>query len=393
MGRPQKGSVWFHKQRKYWVASLEWTDELGHRKQRKRKVENKSAGDILIKKWQRELDQEGAAYLDAEKITFKQLADEYKEQRLIEPVYRNEKKVKGQRDWRGQRYRLEHLVAHFGKKRIRSITYADIEAFRNRLLSTKVQYPTKKDGTPGASRERSISDVHRVLSLLRTVLTYGYQKEWLTRNPFSKGKGLIEMSQEVPRDRVLSIDEQRALLGACQSKYRRHIYPIILTALDSGCRRGELLKLTWRDVDLEKGTLRVVAMNTKTNKLRVIDLEPVTIAELRKVHKASRKLLDDLVFGIRDNFKGAWHSAMKEAQIGGARFHDLRATAITFWLLRGMRMEFAMRRSGHSDPKIFMRYVRMSESIRETHREQLREWELAEGLAELAGENRSELIN
>jgi hypothetical protein len=50
-----------------------------------------------------------------------------------------------------------------------------------------------------------------------------------------------------------------------------------------------------------------------------------------------------------------------------------------------MRMQFAMRRSGHSDHKTFMKYVRCCEEIQQTLREQLREWELAGSLAELAG--------
>ncbi len=75
---------------------------------------------------------------------------------------------------------------------------------------------------------------------------------------------------------------------------------------------------------------------------------------------------------------------MTKAKITDARFHDLRATAITTWPLRGMSMPFTMARSGHAAPRTFMGYVRMAEEIREKQREQLREWELAASLAELA---------
>jgi integrase len=194
------------------------------------------------------------------------------------------------------------------------------------------------------------------------------------------------MSQESPRERILSMDEQRKLLQACQNADRRHIYPVILTALDSGCRRGELLKLRWCDVSLEKGELHVTATNAKTNRARTIDLEPITIAELRRLWDISPRESDGLVFGIKTNFTRAWRSALKAAEIiTPTRFHDLRATAITFWLVRGMGMEFAMRRSGHTDPRIFMRYVRTASEIREKQRAQLKEWELASSLAEMAG--------
>jgi integrase len=388
MARPREGSVKWNKKRKSWIARLDWIDEDGKKQCRKRQVENKSAGLHLVKIWIRDIEERGQVYLDAEKITFTQLAEAYQEQRLISPVYRDGKKVKGLRDWKGQRFRLQTLIEHFGKRRIRSITFADIETYRNHRLDTMVAVK-KKDGTVVKKRDRSIGDVHRSLALLRAVFTFAFQKEWLIRNPFSKGEGLIAMAQEVGRERVLSTKEQRKLLVACQNKDRRHIYPLILTALDSGCRRGELLKMTWQDVDLEKGAVRVVATNAKTNRPRVIDLEPITVAELRKLAGESGAFADELVFGIKSNFTRALRSAMKEAEITGARFHDLRATAITHWLLRGMAVPFAMNRSGHADPRMFMRYVRMCEEIQQKRREHLREWELAASLAELTDDGAS----
>jgi integrase len=384
MPRPREGSVTWNKKRKAWIARLDWQDADGKKHCRKRQVEGKSAGNTLVKKWIRDLEEQGEEYLDAERITFKELADKYEAVKLVPAEYREGKKVSGLRDWERERWRLKILVKHFGKRRIRAITYADIEEYRNLRLATKTTL-TKK--------ERSIGDVHRTLARLRAVFTYAVQKEWLTRNPFSKGEGLISMAQEVPRVRVLSTDEQRKILQACQTKQRRHIYPIVLTALDSGCRRGELLKLAWRDVDLEKGAITVIATNAKTNRQRVIDLEPITMAELRKMAKDSGGFPDDLVFGVKASFDFGWRVAMEEAKITGARFHDLRATAITTWLLRGMSVPFAMNRSGHADPKIFMRYVRMCEEIREKQREHLREWDLAASLAELAEPERPELIN
>src|SRR5919106_4761340 len=124
MPRPRTGSVTWNKKRKYWEARLDWTDDDGRAKCRKRQVENKSAGNILVKKWILDLEEQGAAYLDAEAITFEQLADKYKEVRLVAPEYRDGRKVKGLRDWKGQRFRLGRLVDHFGRRRIRSITFA-----------------------------------------------------------------------------------------------------------------------------------------------------------------------------------------------------------------------------------------------------------------------------
>ncbi|HEU0179423.1 MAG TPA: site-specific integrase [Blastocatellia bacterium] len=390
MGRPRQGSVYYNKARKTYIAQLDWTDDTGKRRQRKRQVENISAGNNLVKKWIREIDEHDVAYIDAERMTFKHLAEKYEATRLIEPQYRDGVKVAGLRSWEMQRWRLKHLIKIFGKRRIRSITYADIERYRNERLATPAKI-TKK--------QRGIADVQRGLSLLGAIFTFAVENEWLTGHPFKKGKPLISMAMEPPRERVFSTDEQRAILQNCQTTTRRHIYPIVLVALDSGCRRGELLNLKWADVDLDRGTLTVLAENAKTNRKRAIDLEPITVEQLRKMAKESGGFADQLVFGIKATFQRAWHVSLKDAKVENAHFHDLRATAITTWLLRGMSMPFAMARSGHADPRTFMRYVRMAEEIREKQREQLREWDLAASLAELAGGDveiepeRSELVN
>ncbi len=284
-------------------------------------------------------------------------------------------KVLGLRDWKGQRNRLAVLVEYFGAKRIRSITAADLERYRKDRLQT----PTKM-----RQEERSVADVNRSLALLRTALTFAVKSGWLIRNPFTMTTGIISTAQENTRERVLSTDEQRRLLQACQNIVRRHIYPLVLTALDSGARKNELLTLLWRDMDADKGLMRITAENAKTNKARTIDLEPITVAEIRKLRELSGGDPDERVFGIKKTFRRAWESAMREAEIENARFHDLRATAITTWLLRGMQTEFAMRRSGHTEPKTFQRYVRMCDEIRQKQREQLREWDLAASLTSLA---------
>jgi len=74
MARPREGSVKWNEKRKAWIARLDWQSDDGKKHCRKRQVESKTAGNILVKKWLRDLEEQGAAYLEAEKITFKELA-------------------------------------------------------------------------------------------------------------------------------------------------------------------------------------------------------------------------------------------------------------------------------------------------------------------------------
>jgi integrase len=379
MGRQRTGCVNWSRSRKAWVARLDWVDEGGRKQCRKRQVTNKSEGQRLVKDWLRELEEQGQEYLKSDRVTFAEVAAEYEREVLVEPVYRDGKKVAGLRDWKGARNRLKYLVDYFGPRRVREITAGDLRKYRNHSLKT----PTLL-----RKGERSVADVNRSLTLLRSVFGYAVEAKKLAANPFTNAKNLIQQSLETTRERVLSTDEQRRLLEACRRPAREHIYPLVLLALDSGFRRGELLGLTWKDLDLEKNETEATSHKGNLTRTRLVDLEPLTLAELRRLKERrgleGKDRRDDSVFGLKSNFTKSLRSAMREAQIEGARFHDLRATAITTWLLRGMPVPFAMLRSGHTNPKTFQRYVRMSEDVRQKQRERLGEWELAASLSALA---------
>lgn len=384
MGQPRTGSVLFNVKRDTWVARLDWVDETGKRHCRKKDVENKSTGQRIVKRWIRDLEDYGKTYLDADRMTFDKLAKDFEGERLIEPIYKDGRKVAGLRDYEGQQRRLKALVKYFGRTPVKKITAADIDKYRVARL---------REPTALTRRPRTLADVNRSLSLLRTIFNYAVHAGWLSRNPFSLKTGIISLAQETVRERVLTIDEQRRLLAACREPVRGHIFPLVLTALDSGCRRGELLKLKWESVDLERGLLTVIAENAKTNRARLIDLDAVTVGELRRLKEITLGKPDQLVFGLKSSFFHAWSSALKAAELEGLRFHDLRACAIVGWLLRGMRSEFAMLRSGHANPMIFQRYVRMSDQLREQARAQMKDWEIAESFSSLTSGDVKGFVN
>jgi integrase len=198
---------------------------------------------------------------------------------------------------------------YFKDKRIRSITFADIK----KLKSVRLKTPTKH------GRERSIATVNRELSLLRAVLNVAIENKWIIRNPFSDGK-LISLGDEKARERILSREEEERLLAACVGP-RAHIRAIVIAGLDTGCRRAELLKLRWEDVDLENKNLRIQAMNTKTLKQRDVPISDRLIKELISLSEHSTGVSNSLVFGLKDNFKKAFNTAKRNAGISNLQFH------------------------------------------------------------------------
>jgi integrase len=136
---------------------------------------------------------------------------------------------------------------------------------------------------------------------------------------------------------------------------------IVICGLDTAMRRGEVLKLRWRDVDLSARTITIIAMNSKTARERTVGITNRLQAELEQLWEVSPQDPDGLVFGIRDNFKNAWRSACKDAELQDFRFHDCRHTCITRWVSKGLPIAEIMRLSGHSTLTAFSVYVNSTE--------------------------------
>jgi integrase len=347
----------------------------GKRKEKLRPAKNRTQARELIKVMRRELDQGGQTALESDKITFKQIAEQYQKIRVIKPVFQNGIKVAGMRSYKRQFSFMKPLISFFGKKAIRSIKPSDLEAYKAKRLNTAVVIEKKvKKSNPikerkkiiwekvKVSSQRSIASVNRELSLLRQIFVFAEAEDFILRNPFARTKKIISTAAEVCRDRVLSFDEEKMLLAACENENRKHIKPIIITALDTSMRKGELLKLRWSDVDLQAGIITVQATNAKTEKMRMIGMTSRVRSELEKLWKQSPKDKTILVFGIKSNFKHAWTSAINEAGLkdSNLRFHDLRHSGITRMIRAGVPASEAMKVSGHSEMKTFQRYVNLT---------------------------------
>jgi len=124
---------------------------------------------------------------------------------------------------------------------------------------------------------------------------------------------------------------------------------MIIAAIDTGCRQGELRRLRWSDVDFQANTLRVTSYKGKTVNRRLVPITDRLRAALLDLRAkpsvaAFRKLRtgetadNTLVLGVVDNVKKSFNAARQEAGLSHIRFHDLRHTAGTF--LAGYYLNF-----------------------------------------------------
>jgi integrase len=142
--------------------------------------------------------------------------------------------------------------------------------------------------------------------------------------PFTAGDSLISLADENKRERILTREEEIKLLAACETPQRAHLKAILICALDTGMRQGEIFSLRWRDVDLENGLLTIQASHSKTMKERQVALTARVSLELERLKAKAPDNPNGLVFGILDNVKRSFTSARSDAGLKDVRFHDLR---------------------------------------------------------------------
>lgn len=246
----------------------------------------------------------------------------------------------------------------------------------------------RRDGKPGGLAPRTRRHLHRIL---KSALSRAVEQQVLARNPadaFKKRLPKVERREMT----TLSVEQAQRLLGAI--KHTRIYWPV-LVALATGMRRGEILALRWRNVDLDKRVVRVVESleqtkggalrfkAPKTDKARAITLPAFAVEELRRLKREQAEEL--LALGIRQSGEtlacaradGEPHQPRsltheftyligRVKEIPRVRFHDLRHSHATQLLRAGVHPKVAQERLGHSTIATTLDlYSHMTETMQE----------------------------
>jgi integrase len=352
--KARTGYVYQNRQTGTWYARVTHVDERGKRKNVQRKGLSKSHAREVLKELIRLIDEDGPQAIDVQRLTFADLCDYYEKHYATEVQYANNRKVAGLRSVVTVRGYVKVFRQHFGNQQLRSLAYEDLRMFRLARLSTSTQQ----------SERRSLTTVNREMAYLRRLLTIAERNGWIRRNPFRMGDPLIHTADEVKRERIINREEEMRLLAACIGP-RGHLRAIIICALDTGMRQGEILKLRWRDVNLSDHVITITGLNTKTMRERQVSITTRLSSELDRLPAERVRSEDDLVFGLTDVRQG-FKRACRAAGLDGLRFHDLRHTHASRLDDLGFSLAKIGGQLGHTVLQTTLRYVnRDREAIRQ----------------------------
>jgi integrase len=225
-----------------------------------------------------------------------------------------------------EHYKLRVLLGHpIARLSLDRITAAEIANYRDARLSS-----VKGD------------TVRRELAVLRHCLELA-RDEWgigLASNSASRVK-LPAVGQG--RQRRASEEELQQLLNACRSDKSTWLPAMIILAVETGMRRGELLAMRWVDVDFRARTVHLQI--TKNGQPRTVPLSPRAHEVLRRLPQGA-----GTIFPVSANaFRLAWERLRRRVGVIGLRFHDLRHEAVSRFFEKGLSMAEVAAISGHRE--------------------------------------------
>ena len=141
-----------------------------------------------------------------------------------------------------------------------------------------------------------------------------------------------------------------------------HLKPVIITAVSTGMRRGEIFNLKWKDIDFENGFIRVE--KTKNKERRDVPIDAYLMETLKSLTESRAK--GDLVF-LQENGTRITHTfmcvnfkeALEKAGIEDFRFHDLRHTAASLYATGGSDIMSLKNLLGHKSIRMTQRYAHL----------------------------------
>lgn len=322
-----------------WV--LKYRDRNGRMKQEsigKRGAMTKTIAKEILQKREQTVKLGQEDMLDAEIPTFEDFAKVY-----LTYVQDTVKK----RSWSRDELCLRHLTSFYKGRLLSDIKAQDVDDYKTSRLN-----------------EVSPATVNRELEVLRHLFNLADRwNRFFGKNPVSRAR-LLPLNNK--KERILTLEEEKRLLSNCDSYLR----DIVITALYTGMRKGEIISLKWNNVDLDSGIITIDQTNSKNKKTRRIPINSTIrklLLELRLRNSGRENVFlnsKGTPYLRQDSLNRAFTLALKKAKICGLRFHDLRHTAATRMIELGSSIVAVKEILGHSSLDMTMRYAHPNESLR-----------------------------
>jgi len=331
--RPYGSGSVFKRKGKYWIAyysdGKQIREPVSYDRETAEKALKTRQSDVIRKRFH---------LPHTEKISFEEMGKRYL-------VWSKTNKI----SWIRDTVSLRNLVGYMGDYKLSQISPFLIEKYKQMRKETVRESKKRK-----IRKHPSNASVNRELALLKHLFSLAIKWGFADANPVKEVKFLKEEQKE----RILSPDEIQLLLYEANEDLK----PIIITALNTGMRLGEILSLKWSQVNFEAGFIQIE--HSKSGKMRKIPMNSLLTELLQNAKKENCEFVFMKNGRPIKSIRTAWEKALKRAEIPHCRFHDLRHTFATYSLSYGADLVSIRDILGHSDIRMTSRYAHSSEEMK-----------------------------
>lgn len=290
----------------------------------------KAASDLLIQRKKEVLEgKETVPTRKSGKQTLKELAEHY--------IAWGEGRQKG---FKTKKDHLNQLLPVFGNHPLRAFSTRLVEEWQTQRMAFN------KPAT-----------VNRLLSTLKHMFTKAVEWDLVGEETLRKVRKVKRLPENNRRLRYLPKEECQALINGCSA----HLKPIVITALNTGMRKEEILSLEWdKHIDLKHGF--ILLDKTKNGERREIPINQTvrsTLQEMIRRVDTPHVFTDDEGSRFK-NVKKSFKSALTKAGIKDFHFHDLRHTFASHLVMAGIDLTTVKELLGHKTLSMTLRYAHLS---------------------------------
>jgi integrase len=259
-----------------------------------------------------------------------------------------------------RRYKASLPVIKVWKQRIGHIKLCNLSkdiiiSERDRLKNLRVKDDSEREIVSNATVNRKMAVIRRAINV--AIGEWG----WMTHNP-ANVKALPEPKG---RTRFLQGEELDNLLSACRDSDNKYLLAIVVLAVTTGARRGEIRNIRVKDVDFVSG--RIVLPTSKNGKPRSLFLTGYALDLVKGIHAKTQPKQVYLFPSPHDitcsnDFRTAWRTTIKRSGIEDFKFHDLRHSAASFYALNGAGLHQIAEILGHTSFHVTKRYTHLLET-------------------------------
>ncbi|RZD18980.1 MAG: site-specific integrase [Candidatus Acididesulfobacter diazotrophicus] len=236
---------------------------------------------------------------------------------------------------------IKNLINRFGDKPLDDFSLEDIEDIQGDILK----------------KGQSAAYANRLVVITKIMFNRALDWELVSEDVIKRLKKCKLLRGEIKRLRYLSEEEAEKLLFNCEP----HLKPFVITALNTGMRKSEILGLTWDRIDLKN---RIILLDkTKNGERREL---PVNDTLYQTLSGLTRHLKTDYVFYNPQtlkpyhDFKKPFLKALSKSHILDFHFHDLRHTFASWLVMKGADLTTVKELLGHKDIKMTLRYAHLA---------------------------------